>query len=299
MSKYRFKTEEEFKKEKLWNENYPQGWNMFGKMNKYLGQDVPEKFNRACDDKVTIEYDGWEFYNQDYVLKESVSQYTKGKWYGCKGWSSKNDFVKLTKVVDGQAYFTEHLNDGNYYSGIEYWWSFNNITYPLFEADMSIVSPLLPDGHPDKIVAEEHKQEEKIDMQAIQEEAEEYERIGKSYDVTTLKFKEESIPEYVECIRSDSEVITVGKIYNWPNPIDDKGYKRSITTLDGLVWGFKPSTKEAYEAQFAPKKLTIEEWCDLDVMYVNKHTSIEKETFIDNVQSVNVTLRTKKKTIKF
>jgi hypothetical protein len=154
MSKYRFKTEEEFRKEGLWYEHHPQRWNMSGNMNKYLGQDVPEKFNRACDDKIIIEYDGWAFNNQDYVLKESVSQYPKGKWYGCKRWKNKNDFVKLTKAVDDQAYFTECLDKGDYWSGKKNWWAFNDTEYPLFEADMSIVSPFLPDGHPDKILAE-------------------------------------------------------------------------------------------------------------------------------------------------
>jgi hypothetical protein len=88
MSKYRFKTEEEFRKEGLWNENYPQGWNINKKMNKYLGQDVPEEFNSDCDYKILFHYDNWSFSSQDYILKESVSQYPKGKWYGCKRWKS-------------------------------------------------------------------------------------------------------------------------------------------------------------------------------------------------------------------
>lgn len=83
---------------------------------------------------------------------------------------------------------------------------------------------------------------------ATQEEAAEYERLGKPYDVTTLQKKEESITEYVECIKSITNSFTVGKIYDWPYPIDDQGDRRAIP-IQGLLFNFKPSTKEAYEAQ--------------------------------------------------
>ena len=53
MSKYRFKTIEEFKAEDLWTidkyssslDGYPNGWCEDGGMNKYIGQDVPDTFN--------------------------------------------------------------------------------------------------------------------------------------------------------------------------------------------------------------------------------------------------------------
>lgn len=125
----------------------------------------------------------------------SEYNYTKGKWYGRKGWSSKNDFVKLIQAWDGQVHFAECINNGKHENRGNDYWSFSSKN-PLFEADMSIVSPLLPDGHPDKIVAEEHKQEEKIDMQAIQEEAKRKFPIGCKFipvgDTTTYTLIEDN-----------------------------------------------------------------------------------------------------------
>ena len=50
MSKYRFKNKEEFIRDGLWDEedNCPYYWNSDGKMNKYLGKDVPDEFNVYC-----------------------------------------------------------------------------------------------------------------------------------------------------------------------------------------------------------------------------------------------------------
>ena len=109
---------------------------------------------------------------------------------------------------------------------------------------------------------------------ATPEEAAEYERIGQPYDVTTLQKKEESIPEYVECIKSTTNCFTVGKIYNWPNPIDDDESIREIHGLDGVLWGFKPSTKEAYDAQYTPKQLTKEDLVEGEIyLYDDSHIS--------------------------
>jgi hypothetical protein len=323
MSKYRFKTEEEFKKEKLWYKDHPQGWNMGGNMNKYLGQDVPEEFNSDCDNKITISYDGWAFSSQDYVLKES-SFILPEAWCIKVERNSEPKEVRKWRGCDWK--------DGGYINRSGAWFSiphsgYTEITFEQFK------QYVLTSSDDAKIVPEKEnyvgrtiralvKSPQGTRVQigetiCIIELRHSSYKLGMNYEgtsgmlidyplnlnqwelVSLPEIQKESIPEYVECIRSGSEVITVGKIYNWPDPIDDKGYKRSITTLDGLVWGFKPSTKEAYEAQFAPKKLTIEEWCDLNVMPENAYPSIKKEKFIDDVQSVNVTLRTKKKTIKF
>lgn len=72
MTKYRFKTKEEFIHEDLWDNilNIPDGWNFKGEMNEYLGKDVPDKFNIHCDENESFTYDGWYFQNTDYVLKE-------------------------------------------------------------------------------------------------------------------------------------------------------------------------------------------------------------------------------------
>lgn len=63
---------------------------------------------------------------------------------------------------------------------------------------------------------------------------------------------EEIVPEYVEYIGDDGD-FTYGKIYTFPNPTDDIGSKRSIKILQGFIYTFKPSTKEAFDAQNKPK----------------------------------------------
>ena len=72
MSKYRFKTREEFIRDGLWDEkdNCPYYWNSDGEMNEYLGKDVPDKCIVYCDKNEEFKYDGWLFQNTDYVLKE-------------------------------------------------------------------------------------------------------------------------------------------------------------------------------------------------------------------------------------
>ena len=72
MSKYRFKTKEEFIRDGLWDEKYncPNYWASDGQMNKYLGKDVPDEFNVHCNENEKFKYDGWLFQNTDYVLKE-------------------------------------------------------------------------------------------------------------------------------------------------------------------------------------------------------------------------------------
>lgn len=56
---------------------------------------------------------------------------------------------------------------------------------------------------------------------------------------------------YALCVRNNNsdKGFTVGKIYNWPNPIDNDGNKRYISIFEGGIWGFKPSTKEEFDAQ--------------------------------------------------
>lgn len=69
------------------------------------------------------------------------------------------------------------------------------------------------------------------------------------------------LPEYVECISSETNGFTVGKIYNFPNPIDNDGVKIYIDILNVSIWKFKPSTKEAFDAQNKPTVESLEENC--------------------------------------
>jgi len=72
MSKYRFKTKEEFIRDGLWEEERDTvyGWASNGEMNRYLGKDIDNEYNEKCDEKITIYYNDWYFGSQDYVLKE-------------------------------------------------------------------------------------------------------------------------------------------------------------------------------------------------------------------------------------
>src|SRR5699024_8450868 len=83
MSKYRFKTKDEFIRDDLWYDEYnvPLGWNEDGDMNNFLGKDVPESLNKECDEGSVLKIDGWDFRSEDYVLKEESKINTNGFEY--------------------------------------------------------------------------------------------------------------------------------------------------------------------------------------------------------------------------
>jgi hypothetical protein len=102
----------------------------------------------------SYKYYGW-FDEDDLELvadEISTTPYVKGKWYSCKKWTDEHNFVKLDYVNNDQAYFTECIFYKEHKIG-KNWWSIVNSK--LIEADMSIVSQFLPDGHPDKIDSKE------------------------------------------------------------------------------------------------------------------------------------------------
>lgn len=73
MSKYRFKTKEEFIRDGWWDEerDCPIYWNSLEKkMNKYLGVDVPDECIKYCDKNTSFSYNDCHFKEVDYVLKE-------------------------------------------------------------------------------------------------------------------------------------------------------------------------------------------------------------------------------------
>ena len=118
---------------------------------------------------------------------------------------------------------------------------------------------------------------------ATQEEAAEYERIGKPYDVTKLQKKEESILEYVECIEVPRgwSITKKGVIYKIDSFDSVNGYFRLIFDKGGQQVTsekhcFKPSTKEAYEAQNAPNEELIKPIysVNIDLVVKNKKNKI-------------------------
>lgn len=123
---------------------------------------------------------------------------------------------------------------------------------------------------------------------ATAEEIEEYDRLGKPYDVTTLQ-SEEVIPEYVEVL-ANWDRHKAGKIYKTsePCPVENKNWNKSWTweyllTSNEHKSGFKPSTKEAYEAQFITEESEFvlpEKWCIKDCPIV---TQWAKDNFNKNI----------------
>jgi hypothetical protein len=78
MTKYRFKTEEEFKAEGFWsvNDNCPLQWNSESLMNEFLGQDIPEKYNKHIEAGHDFSYEDWIFKSKDCILNEQPVELT-------------------------------------------------------------------------------------------------------------------------------------------------------------------------------------------------------------------------------
>jgi len=69
MKKYRFKTKEEFLNDGIWiddeyskhDDGYPESWCEEGSMNKYMGEEVPTKFNGHIEKGYDFEMHTWIF----------------------------------------------------------------------------------------------------------------------------------------------------------------------------------------------------------------------------------------------
>src|SRR5690625_3903331 len=83
MSKYRFKTKQEFIRDGYWIDefNAPENWNEDGGMNHFLGEDIPKEMNEKCDVGSDLNIDGWFFSPEDYILKEENEINTNGFEY--------------------------------------------------------------------------------------------------------------------------------------------------------------------------------------------------------------------------
>jgi len=101
-------------------------------------------------------------------------------------------------------------------------------------------------------------------------------------------------PKYVECIYSTSESITVGKIYTYPKIIDNNGMQRSHP-LDGSIFKYKPSTKEAYDAQNKPK-FVVGKWYKTSVfkgkplakdVFFGKYLNSDRGEFVANEMKIS------------
>ncbi len=66
MSKYRFKTAEEFKADGDWldhpnGKSFPSHWNDNGAMDRFYGQEIPDEFNEVIEARKDFSHDGWSF----------------------------------------------------------------------------------------------------------------------------------------------------------------------------------------------------------------------------------------------
>jgi len=70
MSKYRFKTREEFEADGLWSDwyNVPKHWNESHEMDDFIGQDIPDQYNRQIELEQDFNHDDWTFRANQCIL---------------------------------------------------------------------------------------------------------------------------------------------------------------------------------------------------------------------------------------
>lgn len=77
MTKYRFKTKEEFVANNEWNFNgYPKGWNDTKLMNEFLGQDIPDVYNEQIETSTFFRFadNHWVFNPSNAILNIEKTQ---------------------------------------------------------------------------------------------------------------------------------------------------------------------------------------------------------------------------------
>lgn len=189
------------------------------------------KGNGGCNDYTKITFDQFK----KYVLKEDIEEnvqklpfkigdkpkFEVGKWYKSPKYNRYICFKSLEKYSDyNRLYYSTiiYITNGevkynDYIANNEIELDFLN--NPL--TDLSEIQQYLPDGHSDKV---------------------------------------ETIPEYIECVRPDIWERTIkmndGKTIFHKEFISSNGYSMEYNYNDQRN-SFKPSTKEAYDAQFKPK----------------------------------------------
>jgi hypothetical protein len=187
-------------------------------------------YNRACV------YDG-DKWGEIISLPNPKTKYEVNKWYKLTSGANKLVrpwFIKYKGYTDSVHRSTEYLDGYKKYKRLDNanFGEDGAYTFTLL-TDLTEIQQYLPDGHPDKI---------------------------------------NTIPEYVECIKGigDANVRGIFKtktkafddriwwLYTKENSnlkyIETNGGWDTVGPLDNLLKYFKPSTKEAYEAQSKPKE---------------------------------------------
>jgi len=74
---WRFKTEQEFKNDGLWNtsDNCPLCWNSRGEMNHYMGQPIPKRYHSSCEANSGFDNGNWYFGRTNYIKEGDETNY--------------------------------------------------------------------------------------------------------------------------------------------------------------------------------------------------------------------------------
>jgi hypothetical protein len=125
MTKYRFKTKEEFKKSGDWVRysaaySGPSYWNDKGNMDKFYGQDVPDEFNEQIEAETEFSYDNWSFRAEECILnsielseeetQEILKQVNKSLITERKMKSTATKSVKKNPVGDKFVFMDKTVN---------------------------------------------------------------------------------------------------------------------------------------------------------------------------------------------
>ena len=130
MSKYRFKTKEEFLNDGLWihdkcslcDDGYPDQWADRGGMNKYLGQEIPTKFNEKIEKGYNFQMHTWYFRPEYDVIEviepevnieetlEQVKQLNKNSLTTKKKMGTTKNAAKKNPVAEKFVFMDKTVN---------------------------------------------------------------------------------------------------------------------------------------------------------------------------------------------
>lgn len=222
---------------------------------------------------------------QDYLptdhpekVKQGKSNFIPGAWYK---WDSANWYLKYSRSEGEHWWFSEAIKDGDYHFGQD--WS--HITNNHILVDVADMQKYLPDGHPERTFKSRFKIGDWImwdgthkggpykltsisgtgflDQNDDYRDTEDYHYRLATRSEIPEKMLDRDIPEYVECISKDFYAIHLGRIYKLePRSTSDNYHLKDVNVGTYSPRFFKPSTKEAYDAQFVTTSSILpKKWC--------------------------------------
>jgi uncharacterized protein YukJ len=321
MKKYRFKTREEFELIGRWidEDECPQGW--ADDMNIYLGERIIGSDCIAlCESNDEFHMDGWSFSNHDYVVIEednnialAKKMYPIGtKFYPAHIISNTTEYCIVTNdmfsdsrdgimsLTDEERFYDSSSKYGNSaYNRLVYhegkWAEIVKEKEVVKEESLvgrwikflrQISSDQLK-GSYDEIIKDDCK--EFITLKRYRSCSKnrfrdrEIELMPEGWSPLTEKTIPESIPTHVKCVQRLNDA-QIGKIYRVVNRSQCECENDVLYLWDSIE--FQPSSKQAYDAQSKSVDYPV-------YTYVGDPLPTTKP-LIENVQSINITLRTKK-----